>query len=234
MARDNRGGLTLIELLVVMAIIGILAALLFPSLTNAKAKALQIQCTNNLHQQGVALHTFLTEYHSYPLWVAPTNSEVPGRWWADQLERVGFGVSNPSTNFDHKGVWRCPSAKPRHEYDMYYGYNVFGVLMVGDVTNNFGLGGQFTENSATRVPIGESEVVAPSEMIAVGDSDYLAFMRNVGYDFFDGHLRHQDKANVLFCDGHVESLTREGLFEDTSDAALARWNRDHLPHRDRL
>jgi prepilin-type processing-associated H-X9-DG protein len=46
--------------------------------------------------------------------------------------------------------------------------------------------------------------------------------------------RHQGKANVVFCDGHVESPTLKFLFEDTSDAALSRWNRDHLPHREKL
>ena len=46
--------------------------------------------------------------------------------------------------------------------------------------------------------------------------------------------RHQAKANVVFCDGHVESPTLKFLFEDTSDAALVRWNRDHLPHREKL
>jgi prepilin-type processing-associated H-X9-DG protein len=46
--------------------------------------------------------------------------------------------------------------------------------------------------------------------------------------------RHQGKANVVFCDGHVESPTLQFLFEDTSDDALVRWNRDHLPHREKL
>jgi prepilin-type processing-associated H-X9-DG protein len=45
---------------------------------------------------------------------------------------------------------------------------------------------------------------------------------------------HRDKANVVFCDGHVESSTLQFLFADTSDAALARWNCDHLPHREKL
>ncbi|MCX6896347.1 MAG: hypothetical protein NTZ16_12780, partial [Verrucomicrobia bacterium] len=48
------------------------------------------------------------------------------------------------------------------------------------------------------------------------------------------HARHQGKANVVFCDGHVESPTLQFLFEDTSEAALRRWNRDHQPHRERL
>jgi len=39
---------------------------------------------------------------------------------------------------------------------------------------------------------------------------------------------------VVFCDGHVESSKLTFPFEDTSGAALVRWNRDHLPHRERL
>jgi prepilin-type processing-associated H-X9-DG protein len=40
--------------------------------------------------------------------------------------------------------------------------------------------------------------------------------------------------NVVFCDGHVESPTLQFLFEDASDEALSRWNRDHQPHREKL
>jgi hypothetical protein len=39
---------------------------------------------------------------------------------------------------------------------------------------------------------------------------------------------------VVFCGGHVEPPMQPFLFADTSDAALARWNRDHLPHREKL
>jgi prepilin-type processing-associated H-X9-DG protein len=42
------------------------------------------------------------------------------------------------------------------------------------------------------------------------------------------------KANVVFCDGHVESPRLPFLLADTSAAALSRWNRDHQPYRERL
>jgi prepilin-type processing-associated H-X9-DG protein len=40
-------------------------------------------------------------------------------------------------------------------------------------------------------------------------------------------LKFVGKANAVFCDSHVKSPTLQFLFEDTSDAALARWKRDH-------
>ena len=87
--------------------------------------------------------------------------------------------------------------------------------------------------------ITESEVAVPSEMMAIGDSanGSVEFTRRkLEESKQDGNIltRHQGKANVVFCDGHVESPALSFLFEETSAVVLVRWNRDHLPHRDRL
>jgi len=231
--------LTLIELLVVVTIIAILAAFLLPAVARAKERAQRIQCASNLHQHGVALHVFIADNHSYPLWSAPTNNDPPGRWWGEQLERAGFGVSSPGPQFWQRGVWRCPSARPRdgkYFNDPYYGCNAFGVLSVGNRVDNFGFAGRYYESPESNwsiVPVREPEVTVPAEMMMIGDSVGFAFMRNRDIEFRYGPF-HGDCANVLFCDGHVESPKLSFLFDDTSDGALVRWNRDHQPHRDRI
>ena len=225
---------TLLELLVVIAIIGLLAVLLFPVISRSKQRVQQIQCVSNLHQLGIALQNFVADNHAYPCAFAGTNSDNPGPWFG-QLERGGFGISKPITNFLAAGVFRCPSDRYS---TMSYGYNVYGVLPVGDWTNALGLAGRLISTSEYFGPVRESEVVSPSEMMAIGDTF------GGGVFFGRGHLdnrelairfaRHQGSLDVVFCDAHVESPTLGFLFTNTNDAALVLWNRDDLPHRDRL
>jgi prepilin-type processing-associated H-X9-DG protein len=237
---------TLVELLVTIAIIFILAALLLPAISRSKQKAQQIQCVNNLHQLGLALQNFLTDNHAYPSGSAGTNSDIPGPWFS-QLEQGGFGISKTNKGFLFLGVWRCPS-DPEPLNKISYNYNTFGDARVGNFTNALGLLGHYVptrDNQGVdlQAPIGESEVVSPSDMMVVGESFFgeAFFMRrdlqSLDHNRYGNGLasaRHQGRINVLFCDGHVESPTLGFLFTDTNDAALVRWNRDHLPHRDQL
>jgi len=228
---------------VVVALIAILMALLFPVLSQSKARARRIQCVGNLHQLGVGLQTFLANNNGYISMFAKTGDDYPGTWW-NQLEKFGFGISNPTTNDLEDGVWRCPSAQfgdwttrmAAGNTPAYYAYNTYGL---GDRTNSWGLAGHYDSQTSAYVRTRESEVIAPSDMMAIGDScsgdvdlarSSLDELKKLG----NALTRHQGKGNVVFCDGHVESPTLEFLFVETNDVALARWNRDHRPHGELL
>lgn len=66
-------GFTLIEILVVVAIIGLLTAILVPSLNSARRSAKRTACSSNLHQLGIAIRAYLNDSKD----ILPFASELP-------------------------------------------------------------------------------------------------------------------------------------------------------------
>lgn len=65
--RASKRGFTLIEVLVVMALLSVLAAILFPTFAQVREKARQTTCASNLRQIGLAVMLYKTDYdEAYP------------------------------------------------------------------------------------------------------------------------------------------------------------------------
>src|SRR5688572_22202174 len=80
----KKRGFTLIELLVVVAIIAILASLLFPALARSKDKGKTAKCQSNERQRYMAAFMFEQDHQLYP--VGFPSPAMGGQIWYKQLQ----------------------------------------------------------------------------------------------------------------------------------------------------
>jgi len=247
--RSTFQAFTLIELLVVIVIIGVLASLLLPALSRAKASARFAACKNNFRQIGIGLSLYVDECAVYPhFYDIQTESGPRSASWEMLL--------SPFCGSSRK-LFQCPSVPVPSDYPYSnthtYDYNKFGTAFSWDTEHvNLGLSGDLwaprpfvsteaRERANRALP--ESRVRVSADMIAVGH--FVPFTL-VGFGwpgwFFprNSKYRYHPLDIALFCDGHVDASNPDLIAKTTNavgwlmfkpDAAHAkRWNNDNEPH----
>ena len=83
--RKGVKGFTLTELLTVIVVIGVLAAVLFPTLSKAKAQGQSTVCKNHLSQIGRAMEMCVSDHNKYPSAITYGGDFPPFQPWAEEL-----------------------------------------------------------------------------------------------------------------------------------------------------
>lgn len=104
-----RRAFTLIELLVVVAIIAILAAILFPVFAEAKVNAKIITCVSNMRQIGFALRMYADDHED--VW-APAAQYIPLKGFSPQQMWIGYDNNNGKYAGGFSGSMLYPAKKP--------------------------------------------------------------------------------------------------------------------------
>lgn len=167
----RKSAFTLIELLTVIAIIGILAAIIIPTVGSVRKKAQSVRCTSNLRQIGVAIRVFANDNKGMmvPYRGEPSNPLIPtsqGWLWTELLiPYMGFKVDKlpqlPGSfaEKDYRGekdfFYICPSSEIPVAHRSWGNYAIHPVIM------------KSTNGAKPNFPI--SRVQRPSGVIIIAD-----------------------------------------------------------------
>jgi prepilin-type N-terminal cleavage/methylation domain-containing protein/prepilin-type processing-associated H-X9-DG protein len=205
---------SLVELLVVVAIIAILAAMLFPVVTAAKQSAKQTRCSSNLKQLVTAWALYADDNAGR----ACPSYYVIGSVWYNWDFRIDKSTSPYDCRVGLLGRYtkngeinQCPS---------FHG-NGWDRVLTGYAYNASYVGGDFFAGIA---PCVVAEIARPSRKAIFADAGFPGFpypnacnyLRAPSDQLFEGgmvHFRHNATANVAYGDGHIGRVANKYHFK---------------------
>ncbi len=203
--RPAKKGFTLIELLVVIGIIGVLAAILLPTLQTAREKARTSKCQSNLHQIGLALQQYTTDFQG--LLPHEDDKNPPDSCWFFLLDP--YLQTRGLEEIEINEVKMCPGVAKSKEVRA-EGYKMNSQLETTD---------EPFRNIGT--------IALPSATVGIFDGQTGgAALKFKGKDE-DFSTRHHGGGNILFLDWHVKWYSESNVRSDAkTENPKIIWNPD--------
>lgn len=210
--KNKQAGFTLIELLVVVAIVALLAALLFPVFVKARARGRQTACLSNLRQLGLATFQYAQDYDGhYPYGGDPVDLDtdswgfaMKGIYWpvVQQMQLNGQTLPNVMAGYvKDRELWHCPSDK---------GCEVAGVqenvLLVASPSSfeEYGMSYAYTTELALEAQtISTVRAWSAAPPYTEHSPAEIPLFRDIVGSWHGGPARSEERSNLVMLDGHA-------------------------------
>ncbi|QIF03518.1 H-X9-DG-CTERM domain-containing protein [Roseimicrobium sp. ORNL1] len=219
--RSHAPGLTLVELLVTMCVMAVLATVVFGGYRTFVSLATRANCSSNLRQLGSAVHLYVSDNGGFfPPYVK--NNRDGSREWYFGKEPYQPGTSEGDRELDREAGPLYPYIQTVGSVEVCKGFNYGAAIWKAKFKGasygygyNWALGGRMTgrcmnisalRNGSSVILMGDCGQVNTFQAPASPGKPMIEEFYIINESYKTIHFRHANRANILFVDGHVESM----------------------------